>query len=55
MIEQYFTVEEVAGLLRVDPRTIRARIKEGTLRASKIGRHFRIAKSDLNSFLRLKY
>jgi excisionase family DNA binding protein len=50
-VDQYYTVEEVAELLKVDPRTIRARISEGKLKASKIGRNFRIAESDLKIFL----
>ncbi len=48
---KFFTVEEVADLLKVDPRTIRAAIHGGKLKASKVGRHFRVGESDLKEYL----
>jgi excisionase family DNA binding protein len=54
MPEQFFTVEEVADLLKVDPRTIRGAIHSGRLKAARVGRHgrhFRIAESDLKKYL----
>ena len=48
---KFFTVEEVADLLKVDPRTIRAAIHGGKLVAARVGRHFRIAEEDLKKYL----
>ena len=48
---QFYTVEEVADLLKVDPRTIRAAIHSGKLKAARVGRHFRIAEEDLKKYL----
>lgn len=48
---RFYTVEEVADLLKVDPRTIRSAINNGKLKASKVGRHFRVGESDLKKYL----
>ena len=52
MISQnFYAVEEVADLLKVDPRTIRTAIHSGKLKAARVGRHFRIAEEDLKKYL----
>lgn len=38
----YLTVEEAAHKLRVDPRTVRQAIEEGTIPAKRLGRAIRI-------------
>ena len=49
--EQYQTVKEVAESLKVSEATVRGWIKHGELRAIEIGKGWRIADSDLDSFL----
>ena len=41
------TVEEAAELLKITPYTIREMIKRGEIPAAKIGRFYRIKRSDL--------
>ena len=43
----FLTVQEVAALFRVTPKTVRRWIKDGTLPALQIGRGWRIARTDL--------
>jgi len=38
----YLTPEELAGILRVHPETIRRSIRQGKIRAQKVGRLWRI-------------
>ena len=45
-----FGVKEVAELLSVTPRTIMNYIKDGRLRAVKIGGRWRISKDNLKAF-----
>lgn len=45
------TVEEVAVKLRVDPRTVYRMIEQGTLRAVRVGRLWRIPKESLARYL----
>jgi excisionase family DNA binding protein len=44
--KEYYSTEEVAELLDLHVRTIRRFIREGKLRATRIGKQFRIAESD---------
>ena len=48
---QFYTVEKVADLLKVDPRTIRTAIHSGKLKAARVGRHFRISERELEKYL----
>lgn len=45
-----YTVDEIAGLLEMHPRTIRRYIREGKLNGSKIGGEWRIREEDAESF-----
>ena len=45
----YLSVKEVANLFRVCPKTVRRWIKSGRLSATRLGRDWRIAKTDLKS------
>jgi excisionase family DNA binding protein len=49
MREDLFTVEEVADRLGLHVRTIRNYIREGRLKAVKIGKQYRIAAADLEA------
>ena len=51
MAEQQFTVEEVAGELRVHPETVRQWIRSGELDAFDTGRGYRISRTDLDDFV----
>jgi len=50
--EQYYTLEQVAKLLQVSQRTIIRLIKTGRLPAVRVGKQWRIARSDLQEYLR---
>jgi excisionase family DNA binding protein len=50
--ERYYTIEEVAKLLRVHKRTIMRFIEAGQLHAIHVGRQYRISHSDLQKYLR---
>jgi excisionase family DNA binding protein len=49
--DQYQTVREVADRLKVSEATVRGWIRGGELRAIDIGKGWRVADSDLESFL----
>jgi excisionase family DNA binding protein len=51
LTRQFLTVKEVADLLKVGEATVRHWIKGGELRAFDVGREWRIAPGDLESFL----
>ena len=50
MSEQLFTVEQVAQSLSLHVRTIRNYVRAGRLKATRIGKQYRIARSDLQAF-----
>ncbi len=45
-----FTLPEAADLLQVHPETLRRAIKAGQLLAAKIGKEYRISKTDLEAY-----
>lgn len=49
--KEFYLVEEVAEMLRLNKMTIYRYIKAGKIRVHKMGKEFRISQSDLNSFL----
>ena len=51
VIKDYFTVDEVAGTLKVSPWVVRSLIKKGELSAFKIGKEYRINELALQKFL----
>ncbi|WP_367568416.1 helix-turn-helix domain-containing protein [Lacrimispora sp.] len=50
MQEKYYTVEQVSKMLDIHPKTIQRYIREGKLRANKIGKSWRITGHDLSIF-----
>ncbi|MEL4105808.1 helix-turn-helix domain-containing protein [Oscillospiraceae bacterium WX1] len=50
MNETYYTVEQVSEMLNIHPKTIQRYIREGKLRAVKLGKSWRITGHDLSRF-----
>lgn len=50
MIKDYYTVEQISNMLNIHPKTIQRYIREGKLRATKIGKGWRITGNDLSAF-----
>lgn len=50
MLKTTYTLAEAARLLSCHPETLRRAIKEGALQAAKLGREYRISRSDLQGF-----
>jgi excisionase family DNA binding protein len=46
-----YTTEEAAKILRVNKETVLRKIRLGDLKASRIGRSYRISKSELNKIM----
>jgi len=51
MEETILTVEQVAQILQVHPFTVLKFIKQGRLKAAKLGRVYRIKRSEVDAFL----
>jgi excisionase family DNA binding protein len=49
--KDFYTPDEVAELLDLHVRTIRRYIHEGRLKASRIGKQYRVTASDLDAFV----
>jgi excisionase family DNA binding protein len=49
--KEFYTAQEVADKLRVNVMTIYRYIKKGNLSAHKIGKEFRIDKSEFQNFM----
>ncbi len=50
MLNKYYSVDEIAELLKIHPKTIQRYIREGRLKANKIGKSWRVSGHDLSSF-----
>ncbi len=48
---EYYTAEEVAEKLRIRKETVWKYIRDKQLRATKLGKHYRITPADLQDFL----
>lgn len=51
MPKDYYTVEQISDMLDIHPKTIQRYIREGRLRAAKIGKSWRITGHDLSVFV----
>lgn len=50
MEDKFYNIEQVAEILDVHHKTVRKFIKDGKLRANKLGKQWRISKNDLYLF-----
>lgn len=50
MSNQFYTVEQISDMLDIHPKTIQRYIREGKLRAVKIGKSWRVSGHDLSEF-----
>lgn len=51
MMKKYYTVEEIAKILNMHNKTIQRYIREGKLKATKVGKSWRITGHDLSVFM----
>lgn len=48
---RYFTIKELAAILRVDHKTVRNAIKDGRITALRVGRTFRIPAAAIDALV----
>jgi excisionase family DNA binding protein len=48
---KFYTIPEVAEALRVTPQTVRAWIKQGKLKAQRIGKPIYVTETNIKEFL----
>jgi len=51
MNKNYYAVDQIANMLNMHPKTVQRYIREGKLRASKIGKSWRVTGHDLSTFV----
>ncbi len=51
MSEKFYSVESIAQILGIHPKTVRRYITEGKLRAAKVGKQYRVTGHDLSVFV----
>lgn len=51
MERDYLTVEQISEMLNIHPKTIQRYIREGKLRAIKVGKGWRVSGHDLSVFI----
>lgn len=50
MLDKFYSVDEIAEMLKIHPKTIQRYIREGKLKASKVGKSWRVSGHDLSIF-----
>lgn len=50
MSDKYYTVDEIAELIKIHPKTVQRYIREGRLKATKVGKSWRVSGHDLSIF-----
>lgn len=50
MNDKYYTVDEIAEMIKIHPKTVQRYIREGRLKASKVGKSWRVSGHDLSTF-----
>jgi excisionase family DNA binding protein len=51
MNKDYYTVDQISNMINIHPKTIQRYIREGKLRAAKIGKGWRVSGHDLSIFI----
>jgi len=51
MFDDYYTVDQISKMLSIHPKTVQRYIREGKLRAAKVGKGWRISGHDLSTFI----
>ena len=51
MEEKYYSVEQIATMIDMHPKTIQRYLREGKLKAQKIGKSWRVSGHDLSTFV----
>ncbi len=49
--ENFYSVEQISGMLKMHPKTIQRYIREGRLKAQKVGKAWRVTGHDLSLFV----
>ncbi len=52
MDNKFYSVEEISKTLKMHEKTVQRYIREGKIKAVKVGKAWRVKESDLNAFLR---
>ncbi|MYZ36538.1 helix-turn-helix domain-containing protein [Streptomyces sp. MnatMP-M17] len=47
---EFYSVEQVAGLLDLHVKTVRGYVRDGRLKATRVGKQYRVAREDLEAF-----
>lgn len=50
-VKQLYLLKEVAQILRVTDRTLYSYVKDGKIKATKIGNRWKIAEEDIKAFI----
>jgi excisionase family DNA binding protein len=51
MVEKYYSVDQIAEMIDLHPKTIQRYIRQGRLKAQKIGKAWRVTGHDLSTFV----
>jgi len=51
MVSQFYSVDQIASMIDLHPKTIQRYIREGRLKAQKIGKAWRVSGHDLSVFV----
>ncbi len=52
MTTKFYTVKEIAAILRVNERTVLNLIAAGDLKATQVGRQYRVSQEALDDYIR---
>lgn len=52
MSVKFYTIEEIADILRVNPAKVRQLIKASDLQATRVGKQYRISEEQLQDYLK---
>ena len=52
MKEKVFTVKELSEYLKVSDKTVKTLLRAGKIKANKVGREWRVLKSEVDKYLR---